>query len=423
MRRPLAPVVYVALASLLLCGSGITASPRHMSRLTAWLAAVASHKAGARDAAVETVGRWKNDELDDITPLIGVLVDLLPDPEKETVDLPRGWKAADLDAMRDLARREAARGDVNRIMKRGALLHADAMITGVAGDVQRISAAEARREVARVGRVSVLGVDGQHTGYAAVTRHWSIARRLLDAVHPDPSSDDFVRAWYRATTAFMLRGSKWGEADRQLAHARQRLTPDAHVHLSTGCVYDAYAGPRVQAVIASGISHGVRADIRAVQTNRELAERHFGQALVLDPTLAEARVRLARVRTLLGRPVDAVPDLERARVESSDPHVRYYAALFLGDAERARGNPDAARAAYESAAALYPTAQAPHLAISLLARERSDREGAQFALRNLAHTSIRAPLDPWWVYQMCSGRSLPALLVQLWKALPASTQQ
>jgi hypothetical protein len=398
--------------------------PPWVAKLEAWLAAVEAHAPGVRDAAAEQIGAWKNADLDAVTPYLDILTELLPDPGKTNVAIRRGMKETELVPLRALARREAARGDVNRVMKRGALLHADIMMSGAAREYQRISAAEAQREARTSGRVIVLGLDGHHEGYAVVPRHWAFARRLLDTVHPDPASDDFVRVWYRATTAFLLHRSHWGEAERQLQHERQRLTPNARAHLDSGSVFEGYAHPRVQSIVTASTDRGMRYDVQSVAYNLQQAHMHFSQAVALDPQLVEARVRLARVRTLLGNADAAVPELRAASSAATDPPVRYYAALFLGDAEQALGRYDAAKAAYEHAAALYPASQAPHLGLSLLAREGGDREQAQAALRKFLDVPAqrRSGSDPWWIYFMGSGRVVHDLALGMWKAVPGKSQ-
>ncbi len=429
VRQPalvIAAIVFVAMAF-------VSASPpasddhaeKQLAALRRWLAAVEEHQPGRRDAAAERVGGWNNDQIRALLPYIETLTFLLPSPVNTDATWRRGMAEKEVAPIRELARMHAARGDVNRIMKRGAMLHADVMMSGAARDKQFASTRAARREAQAGGGVAVLGVDGEHEGLAVIPLHWAAARLLLDAVHPDPASDDFVRLWYRATTAYMLQRSQWGDAERQLRHARERLTPDAHIHMDSGSLYEAYANPRAQAMMSSAAQRGVRFDVQPVAHNLRLAEMHFKQAAVLDPKLIEARVRLARVRILLGRPEEAVPELQAASIAAIDPVVRYYAVLFLGQAEDALEHSGAARAAYQRAAALYPMSQAPHLALSLIARESGDRDAAQIALRNFLYvpTPERIRYDPWWVYFMGSGRHMRPLVLELWGAAPREATQ
>ena len=80
------------------------------------------------------------------------------------------------------------------------------------------------------------------------------------------------------------------------------------------------------------------------------------------------------------------------------------------------------RAAYQRAAALYPMSQAPHLALSLLAREAGERQTAQFALGNFlfAPTPDRVRYDPWWVYFWGSGRDMRGLVLRMWAECPGA---
>ena len=74
--------------------------------------------------------------------------------------------------------------------------------------------------------------------------------------------------------------------------------------------------------------------------------------------------------------------------------------MFLGQAEQSLGNHAAARDHYGRAAALYPQAQSPLLALALLARQSGDRAGAQHAMRQVLALPRRPPdgSDPWWRY-------------------------
>ncbi len=422
VRQPVLVIAAIAVVAMAHVSASAPAADdnaeKRLAALQRWLAAVEEHQPGRRDAAAERVAAWNNDQLRALLPYLETLTFLLPSPSNPDAGWRRHMSEKELAPLRDLARAYAARGEVNRIMKWGALLHADVMMSGAAQDRQFDSARAARREAQSGGSVAVLGIDGEHEGFAVIPLHWMVARQLLDAVHPDPASDGFVRLWYRATTAYMLQRSQWGDAERQLRHARERLTPDAHLHLDSGSLYEAYANPRAQAMMTSAARRGVRFDVQSVPHNLQLAEMHFKQATVLDPALIEARVRLARVRILLGRPAEAVPDLQSASIAATDPAVRYYAVLFLGQAEDALGRADEARAAYQRAAALYPMSQAPHLALSLIARESGDRDAAQIALRNFLYAPApdRVRYDPWWAYFMGSGRNMRALVLQLWRA-------
>ena len=93
----------------------------------------------------------------------------------------------------------------------------------------------------------------------------------------------------------------------------------------------------------------------------------------------------------------------------------YYGNLFLGAAEEELGHRDAARLAYEQAAALYPDAQSPLVALSRLARRYGDRPGALRAIQRVFALSSDANErnDPWWTYNVAQARNADALLEEL----------
>jgi tetratricopeptide (TPR) repeat protein len=131
--------------------------------------------------------------------------------------------------------------------------------------------------------------------------------------------------------------------------------------------------------------------------------------------LAEARVRRGRVLRALGRYQEASDELRRAEAGLLNVQLRYYAALFLGDAHAALGQYASARDSYGRAIALYPNAQSPRLALSLVARRTGDRVAA---LREIATILARpadegALADPLWTYHVWQQRPASDLLAEL----------
>jgi tetratricopeptide (TPR) repeat protein len=129
-------------------------------------------------------------------------------------------------------------------------------------------------------------------------------------------------------------------------------------------------------------------------------------------------VRLGRVLTLQARYADAL--IELRQLDAAAPQIlRYYAALFTGDAAEALGRRDDARAAYGQAATLYPQAQAPRFALSQLALRDGDNPGAVKVLEDVLSMASKsaADNDPFWTYHRASGRNADALLTQAYRTL------
>ena len=74
-----------------------------------------------------------------------------------------------------------------------------------------------------------------------------------------------------------------------------------------------------------------------------------------------------------------------------------------------------AKEQYELAATLYPTAQSPLLALSMLAGSDDDLEGAIFDVQlvfELPLGNIRED-DPWWIYNLSHVRDADTLMEEM----------
>jgi tetratricopeptide (TPR) repeat protein len=146
------------------------------------------------------------------------------------------------------------------------------------------------------------------------------------------------------------------------------------------------------------------------------AEARYERALALDPGLAEARLRLGRVRLLLGRPDDALQELERIATSAHEPGQRYLARLFAGRAREALGDLRGAAVAYRDAAAQVPGAQTALVALGRALDRLGDAAGAQEALDGAGAPG--GPGDPWWDYQVGQPKRLDELLEGLRGLVP-----
>ncbi len=123
----------------------------------------------------------------------------------------------------------------NRLLERGALLHAD---------IARLSP----RRLSDSG--PALFKDGHVVGHLAGTVHWDFGRALLDNLTPEPSSDDWARLWYHVTAAVMQLESDYSDLEPHLLHALRIFPDDPVLLLDAGTMQEAYAGPRIQSVLA-----------------------------------------------------------------------------------------------------------------------------------------------------------------------------
>lgn len=261
----------------------------------------------------------------------------------------------------------------------------------------------------------ILDNDGRWVGETWRDTHLrvahEIARRAVRASKPRAEETALAAAWYVAIAASLSRGHDLAGLQDHLAEAREQFPRHAEIQFLSACWAESVASSAVQAALpATDQKHPgqmkpfdlLRQNTLARNTNRALATDLYRRALEIDPRHDEARVRLARMLTLNGEVKQAVPLLEPVPL-GTDPVLRYYHLLFLGRAYERTNRLGEARASFDAASRLFPTAQSPWLALSALAATAGDLEASRAALERVV--SRTDPLDdPWWVYDECSGR-------------------
>jgi tetratricopeptide (TPR) repeat protein len=423
-------------------------------RLEHWLKAVDQHTPGAEDDALVEVGAWSTSELRTLWLDVKALALLMRNLRLRTfqvqTDGQRGptevrytsfqlrrltvlaCAAAGIVADRDCLAIKAetdldadllrlskhagatrAGGDDNYILRRGALLHSDVAMLKPTAPIEPVTAAS----LGGPERVRIEMSDGLQTELHQGAIHWEIAEMVLDQVKPPgfdkpaPGRDEMVRQWYRSTAAWMQFYESHDTL--HLDRARRIFPADPDILFLSGTQHEAYASPAIQSVARSAVlPTGFALDLGSDRAELRRAESFFRQALAQKTEIGEAHLRLGRVLGLLGHHAEAADELRHALTGLDDDQLRYYGALFLGAEEEALGRFDAAREAYLRAAALYPGAQSPHLAVSQLARRTGDRAGALRAIQQVFELSRAGPArdDPWWTYHTAQARNADALV-------------
>jgi Tetratricopeptide repeat len=234
--------------------------------------------------------------------------------------------------------------------------------------------------------------------------------------------DDFRRRWHLVVAWSLQKSLQYPTLIAHLDTTIQRYRDDPDVLLTQGTFYEALGStptsPGEWDVAAP------RLLTSATRTRRGQlgeAERTLRAALQTSPELDEARLRLGRVLTELGRPGEALatlapldadasgtagaaenlsPDRSRARTmadrwSASRP---YLVKLFIGSAEERLGHFDRAIEAYRAAAAMLPQCQTPLVALSAALRASGDQVAAADAVLRIA-TTAKQCIDPWWDYR------------------------
>jgi len=382
-----------------------------------WLEAVERHEPGQMDASAKLVAGWSAEELQATG---GKMVAGLQ------AALSRATPGSD----------EAQR--LQRLVNQGVLLHTD-----VALSLQGKGAAGFSNVI--------LLADGRKQGLGN-SLHFEFAAALLKLDTSRPGTER-TRAWYRAVSARLLQAGRLGEAAmllrlwREAALGPRALYPSAFPEdddflFDYGCLHEGLMAPGVQVAPGGRIERssspgaeysglpGSRSDwarrTTTFQTrsdefvvHAEQAFRAYRRVVERNPRAAEARVRLGHVECVRGNCGSGMRNMRAgAELATEDPVVGYYAAMFLGQAEEARGRYEEARKEYEHAAALFPQAQSPLLALGALA----DRTGDRRAVGRHASQLWSLPsdgehrYDPWWSYDG-GPRDGESLLRQVYRVM------
>jgi tetratricopeptide (TPR) repeat protein len=257
--------------------------------------------------------------------------------------------------------------------------------------------------------------------------HWGFAGLLAEALAKDAAGAPVARAWFRAVGALYQQWADLGQLHAHLAAGADVLTDDPVLLLQRGTLHQAYADARVQSYLAQarqprgGMPNRFVQTVAIAETDTELghAERALRRALAIDPSLVEARIRLAHVLGERGRAGDAAALVQQALASPLPPFLEYYGAMVLGRNEVRLGRRAEARAAYERAVARYPRSQAVRVALSHLdLTEGRPGDGIAALMQALGPGAPAQADDPWSWYFRRHEPDAQARLDELRRSLP-----
>jgi tetratricopeptide (TPR) repeat protein len=310
-------------------------------------------------------------------------------------------------------------GEDRVLLTRALVLHTDLAI------VQREAAEQ--RGATDAGSGAVVLEDGHSTGRRQRSPHWAVAQEIA-ATLARQRDDDARRVallWFRTVNALFLH---WADGTlRYVDGGLVHYPDDARLHLYRGTVHQMFADGRVQQFLSGGAAgrlrvrddlavpgssagrprirvtaagRGVLGALRAASIELARAEASLRRALELEPTLAEAGIRLAHVVGERGHPDEAITLAQGALGARLPPFFESYATLVLGRNLARAGRYEEARTAFDRAAILAPTAQAPRIGQSQVALAAGRPADALSALTGLLgpERPVPAETEEWAIY-------------------------
>lgn len=421
-RRSASPMIRALVIALALPAALAAAQrdpeTRAMDMLRDWAEAVVQHHAGQSDDALTTVA-WSYNDLE----LMQQFFEEFAGTPARNDDLRAAARRAQFSG-RNRARIRAASeawlfADADRFRRRAAILHTDAAMLL---DLPTVTATTVNRQLlpswARARndrRVDVLSKDARYQSTEYSNLHWEIAMDMLDAVRAP--SDPFVARWFATIGTYLVAQRRYSDGLAHFERARRIVPDDPGVVFAEARLHEALAGPFIQNFVrVTAIAQGVSTTgIDDQRTELRRAEGLLRRALVLNPTLLEARLRLAHVLIEQGEHDEGRVLSAQVAAKSSDQTIKYYALLFSGEALSSLGRTVDAATSFQAAIDLFPDAQAARMGLASALRTVGDN--AQ-ALDVLTPTLTKEPSrrerdDPWSEYYEGDATQMHALLEEL----------
>jgi Tfp pilus assembly protein PilF len=207
--------------------------------------------------------------------------------------------------------------------------------------------------------------------------------------------------WNVSVARLLLAGGDIGLAERILLRVTDRIPNDPGILLAHGTVKETQAARLIAEVQAGRLDEPAVA-VKPRQSALDTAQSLFERALKADPSLLEAKVRLAHV-AMMKRDDARAEQLagEVAALETAPAAMKYVASLILGDVRQRQGKMDPAARAYIDAIRAFPDGQSAYLALAQILTRSGQRENAATMIERLFARNITNPAaDPWWTYPL-----------------------
>jgi tetratricopeptide (TPR) repeat protein len=239
--------------------------------------------------------------------------------------------------------------------------------------------------------------------------HESVAAEIASMLRDDGANRAFARRWYEVMAGLAAGENRWLDALGWAERGVRDFPDSAELLVALGAIEEVHAlqasqstPPPAQERLADPSLRRSRSALlqrREVQGHLEKARQALRAAIVADPSLAEAYLRLGRLAWRLGEEGDARSALEQVLTRDHTRGEVFLAHLFLGRVHEDAGRLEEAARSYEAALGLEVNSQSARLALSHVHLRRGDASRARAETeRALRPAGARLRPDPFWLY-------------------------
>ena len=214
--------------------------------------------------------------------------------------------------------------------------------------------------------------------------------------------------WTVTICRLLLASGEPGIAERILNRAAERIGGDPGILLALGTIKETQAS-RLVAEMPGGRFDDPPLAARPRDAALAAAQESLERALKAQPSLGEAKLRLAHVFMMKREHARALPLVREVLAAPPSMPLKYLSALLAGQILERDQQVDAAAKYYLEAILAVPDGQSAYLALaSLMHRSGARAEAADVLQRFFGRATPGPTADPWWTYPLGLSLSMDA---------------